>query len=157
MPTRSVLIAIPTMGGLIKIKTTEAIVSLVRILTQSGINADLINIDSSDIVTARNYYANLLIKSNDWDALLFIDADMQFPPNLIMRMIAFDVEVVAAAYPKRVLNLEAFAAAVREHGNIGKALSHGSDFNVLATWEETARRRLDVRSGFGKMAAVGMG
>ena len=45
------------MAGLMKAKTTTALVLLMRQLTRAGIMAEYLNIDSSDIVYARNFFA----------------------------------------------------------------------------------------------------
>src|SRR6476660_832967 len=96
-PIKSVLIAVPSTGGVIKAKTTESLVRLMRVLTESGIHAELKNIDGSDVVTVRNVYANLVLNSKRWDSLLFIDSDMQFEPKVVAKMIRLNVEVVGAA------------------------------------------------------------
>src|SRR5258708_29441971 len=96
------------MGGQIKAKTTTTLVLLMRQLTRAGIVAEYLNIDSSDIVYARNYYARQVLNSENLDGLLFVDSDMQFRPLLVMKMLRLQADIAAAAYPKRPLNLGQF-------------------------------------------------
>jgi hypothetical protein len=75
---RTLLIALPTVGHFMKSQTAIAVANTVKVLQQRGINAELHNIDSAEIVTARDMFANMVLHSSRWDAMLFIDADMGF-------------------------------------------------------------------------------
>jgi len=153
---RSILIAVPTTGGVMKSKTAESLVQLMKILTARGINADVRNIDNSDVVTVRNVYANTLLKSDRWDSLLFIDSDMQFAPRAIARMIDLNGLVAGMACTTRNLDLNKFAKAVQDHGDVERAKAESSRFNVLKTWDNTKSTVLKHKDGFYTMAAVGM-
>lgn len=153
---RSILIAVPTTGGVMKSKTAESLMQLMKILTARGINADVRNIDNSDVVTVRNIYANTLLKSDRWDSLLFIDSDMQFVPRAIARMIDLNGLVAGMACTTRNLDLDKFAKAVQDHGDVERARAESSRFNVLKTWDNTKPTLLKHKDGFYTMAAVGM-
>jgi hypothetical protein len=156
-PIKSLLVAVPTMGGIMKSKTAESLFVLSKALARNGIDADILNIDASDVVTARNLYANKVLNSEAWDALLFIDSDMQFAPRPVLKMLALKSEVAAVAYPKKKVDLDRFAAAVGEHGDIARARAESSDFNILLTWDNRKRKPLKRRGGFCSMAAAGLG
>ncbi len=156
-PMKSILVAVPTMGGIMKSKTAESLFTLSKALARNGINADIRNIDASDVVTVRNIYANTVLKSDRWDGLLFVDSDMQFPPRLVMKMLALKTDMAAVAYPKKKIDLDAFANAVRDHGDTAKARAQSSDFNILLTWNNRERKPIRKRGGFCAMAAAGMG
>lgn len=155
-PIKSVLIAVPSTGGVIKAKTTESLVRLMRHLTEKGIHAEFNNIDGSDVVTVRNVYANLVLNSKRWDGLLFIDSDMQFEPKVITKMIRLNVGVVGAACTTREIDLEKFGEAMRVHGDLDRARAESSRFNVLKTWNKNKPFVIQRRGGFYTMAAVGM-
>ncbi|MBW3609287.1 MAG: hypothetical protein KY463_13225, partial [Actinobacteria bacterium] len=110
----------------------------------------------AEIVTARDMLANMVLHSDTWDALLFIDSDMAFHPDLVLKLAAADAEVAAAACPRRQLDLVRFANASREHGNIAKAIAQASDFTVNFSWKETGPAEIPIENGFVKAAAVGM-
>jgi hypothetical protein len=119
MPSfQSILIGLPTMGGSMKTGTALSIVDAVRALESRGIRTTIHNVDSAEIVTARDMLANMVLHSDDWDGLLFIDSDMGFRPELIMKLVDSGAEVSAAACPRRQLDLNRFAAASREHNNV---------------------------------------
>jgi hypothetical protein len=159
---KHILIAVPTMGGLIKAKTTTTLVLLMRQLTRAGVAAEYLNIDSSDIVYARNYYAAAVLKSEVLDGLLFVDSDMQFRPLLVMKMLRLEADVVAAAYPKRSLNLDQLARALIKADSHSpaatvKALANVYQYTVVPSWESPRGVKLSLKAGFAKMAAAGMG
>ena len=149
-----ILIAVPTTGGTTKSKTTESLVKLMKVLTRRGIDADIHNIDNSDIVTARNRYANIVLDSDHWDSLLFIDSDMQFKPKAVLRMIELNVPIAAAACTTRELDIEKFAGSIREHGDVDRARADASRFNVLPHWGKGTG--VKTRGHFYAFAAVGM-
>ncbi len=153
---RSVLIAVPTTSQSMLAATALSIAGATRALTLAGVNVGLHNIDSAEIVTARDMFANMVLHSTAWDSLLFIDSDMCFPERLIQRMMAFGAPVVAAAYPRRSLDLKALATGLGIHGDLGKALAEASSFTVKLSWKDEPRT-VSLRDGFCEAAAVGMG
>lgn len=144
------------MGGSMKTGTALSIVDAVRALESRGIRTDIHNVDSAEIVTARDMLANMVLHSDIWDALLFIDSDMGFRPELIVKLVEADAEVAAAACPRRQIDLQRFAAATRQHGNMAKAIAQASDFTVKGDWTDREAVEIQVHNGFIKAAAVGM-
>jgi hypothetical protein len=153
---RNILIGLPTMGGSMKTGTALSIVDAVRALEMRGISTYIHNIDSAEIVTSRDMMANMVLHSNEWDALLFIDSDMAFRPELIIKLLEADAEVAAAACPRRQLDLGRFAAASQAHGDMDKAIAQASDFTVNFSWKDDAPTEVPVQNGFVKASAVGM-
>ena len=162
MPLKHILIAAPTMAGLMKAKTATTLVMLMRQLTRAGVEAEYLNIDSSDIVYARNLFARRVLESQDLDGLLFVDSDMQFRPALVLKMLARNAGVVGAAYPKRSINLDQYANAIAKGGGASpktkaSALANTLQYTVIPAWDTPRPERVHVARGFAKMAAVGMG
>jgi len=152
-----ILVAVPTTGGVLKSKTAQTLFQLSKMLTVRGYNPAMLNIDNSDVVTVRNFYANLVLGSEHFDALLFIDSDMDFDPKLILRMIALDAGVAAAAYTSRELNFEKLSAAISEHGDMALARAQAARFNVLTSFDMNKSVTVKKRDGFYTLAAAGMG
>jgi len=160
MPSASdikrVLLALPSGAGIVNAGTAVALIELVRELTLHGIDVDVHNIDAAEIVTARDMFANMLYHTPAWDALLFVDSDMAFRPELFLRMIAQGGDVVAAACPRRILHLDRLVAAARQDEDLGKAVAQASDFAINHYWESGQQRSDPVVGGFCRAAAVGM-
>ena len=151
----SILIALPTVSRFMKCETAIAVARTVKELQARGINADLHNIDSAEIVTARDMFANILLHSSKWDALLFVDSDMGFQPELVLKMIASQADVTAAACPRRTLNLEQLIASSKAGADLPRAKAQASNFTVVFDWDYK-QRPIQVSNGFAKAAAVGM-
>ena len=138
-----------------KTETALSIIDCIKALEARGIRTSIHNVDSAEIVTARDIIANMVLQSKEWDGLLFIDSDMAFRPDLILKLVDSNSEVAAAACPRRQLNLQRFAAATSEHGNIARALAHASDFTVNLDWSGKPTK-VQIQDGFVRAAAVGM-
>jgi hypothetical protein len=153
---RHILIGLPTMGGSMKVGTTLSIFDTVRALEARGIATDIHNVDSAEVVTARDMLANMVLHSDHWDGLLFIDSDMGFRHELILKLVGAGADVAAAACPRRQLSLERFAAGAAEHGDIGRALAQASDFTVNFSWTDDGPAQIEIQNGFCNAVAVGM-
>lgn len=154
---KHILVAVPTMGGVMKSKTAQALFQLSKMLTMQGYNPVMVNVDNSDIVTVRNFYANHVLNSDLFDALLFVDSDMDFEPRLVKRMIELDVGIAAASYTSRELNLEKLAEALKNHGDLPRARAEAARFNVLTSFDISKGALIRKRDGFYSLAAAGMG
>lgn len=153
---RSVLIAVPTTSQSMLASTALSIAAATRHLTQAGVQVSLHNIDSAEIVTARDMFANMVLHSPAWEALLFVDSDMSFSERLIERLFAFNAPIVAAAYPRRLLNMQTLADELRSHGDLAIAQAKASSFTLKLGWEREPQE-VALQDGFCAAAAVGMG
>jgi hypothetical protein len=151
-----ILVAVPTTGGVAKARTTVSLFRLATALTANGCVPSIINFDGSDVITVRNMYANLVLGSDRWDALLFVDSDMEFDPRLVLRMIALEADVCAAACALRSLDLARYRAALDEHEDDVAARAKASRFNVLLSFNTKPQTTILQRSGFYSLAAAGM-
>jgi len=156
-PIKNLLVAVPTMGGIMKSKTGESLFRVSKALARNGVDANIVNIDASDVVTVRNLYANMVLNSDRLDGLLFVDSDMQFAPRVVLKMLALNVEAVAVAYPKKKIDLDQVMKTAIDHGDLAKARAQGSDFNIMLRWDNRKAVRVKRRGGFLSMAAAGMG
>lgn len=156
MAFQSIMIALPTVARSMKTQTAMAVARTVKALQANGINVDLHNIDSAEIVTARDMFANILLHSTKWDALLFVDSDMGFDERLVLKLLATGADVAAAACPRRTIDLERFVNAAQRHNDIWKARAEASNFTVNFDWKGKQRGPVQVTNGFCMAAAVGM-
>lgn len=145
-----------------KARTATSLVLTMRQLTRAGVAAEFRNMDSSDIVYARNFYANEVLKSDALDGLLFVDSDMEFRPALVLKMLRLGVDIAAAAYPRRALDLGRFARGVATPDGpgpqvIARALAASHQYTVILSWTNPKAEKLSIRNGFVRMAGAGMG
>lgn len=68
-----------------------------------------------DIVDVRNIYLSLWYdKFPDATHMLFVDADMQFEPQLVVDMIKADVPLIGCLYPKKKLPISWVGSALKD-------------------------------------------
>src|SRR3954470_19870045 len=108
-----ILIATPTAGGVVKTLYASTLIKAVLAVKDAGWSVDLATFDGSYVSTARNYFANVLLRQSHFTHLVMIDSDMSVEGHVIYRLIRCDKPVVAAAYSQRRMDLEAFAQAAR--------------------------------------------
>lgn len=150
------MIALPTTSQSMKSSTALTVANLAKLMQSNGIDAYLHNIDSAEIVTARDMFANMVLYSDDLDGLIFIDSDMAFDPEIMMKMLRTQQDVVAAACTRRTLNLDTLLTASQQHGNVARAIAQASDFTVKLTWDDRENVPVEIIDGFCRAAAVGM-
>ena len=153
---KNVLICLPTVSQTIMSSTAITVAQTVKALHLAGVNADLHNIDSAEIVTARDMFANMLLHSNRWDALLFVDSDMAFDPQLILKLLARSEEVTAAACPRRSMDLDRLISSARIDGDMARAVAAASNFTVKFGWDHGTEPKPTAQHGFVAASAVGM-
>lgn len=154
---KHILIALPTVSRGMKSSTAIAVARTALMLQAHGIAVDFHNIDSAEIVTARDMFANMLLYHDSWDAMLFVDSDMGFEPNLVLKLVAQGAGVAAAACPRRTIDLVTLINTATQHGDLDRARSQASAFTVFHDWDNRDSGTLsDVRDGFCSAAACGM-
>jgi hypothetical protein len=153
---RHVLIALPTTSQMMKSATALTVANVSLALERQGIKVDLHNIDAAEIVTARDMFANMVLHSDRWTDLFFIDSDMHFDSRVASRMIARNAEITAVAYTRRNIDLGLLVRKFQELGNLDVAAAHASSFTFKPSWDEKISPA-KVVDGFYSGAAVGMG
>jgi hypothetical protein len=83
--------------------------------------------------------------------LLFIDADQGYAPDQVFRLLEFDADVSAAVSPKKILNWDKIARAVRDGRDPETA---GLDYVVNFVRNNGA---IQTRAGFARVTAAGTG
>jgi hypothetical protein len=161
--TPRIMIATPTAGGVAKVPFVVTLADVMRVLMEKGIRCSFVNYDSSDIVMARNFFAARLLLAEEFTHLLFIDSDMSFSGNLILRFLELNQPVVGCVYTKRQIDLEALRTAiqtaVKEGGETRSIedLSSVMDFVIRLDARQGNKRSLTVTNGFTSVDGVGMG
>lgn len=99
--TRSVLIATPSRDGRVEARYMSAVLQTFDLLRQNGIGHNIhMVLGNSLIADARNRLVQGFMKSNHTD-LLFVDDDMVWQPEAVLRLLAWDVPFVGVAARRR--------------------------------------------------------
>lgn len=110
-----VLIATPMYNSQCTAGYTSSVVQLFKKYGQHpNIQLEFMyGVNEALITYARNMFANMFLKS-DATHLLFIDADIQFDPDQIFKMIETNNDFVCGIYPKKKIDWEKIHFLVRQ-------------------------------------------
>ena len=100
-PTTHVLICLPTYSEEVHINFAFSLLDLTRALTDSGSSYEMLHVASSQIVRARNFFANYFLNHPKFTHLLFLDTDMKFPAEAVIKLLAANKALPGVAYPFR--------------------------------------------------------
>jgi hypothetical protein len=105
------MIGTPCYNGMVTINYMLAMMQLKDVLNRERVTFKLLTPAHESLITrARNYIANEFLRQEQCTHLLFIDADVVFPPLLVPRMLAADKDVVCGVYPVKGLRLDRIMA-----------------------------------------------
>jgi hypothetical protein len=152
-----VLIATPTAGGVVKALYATTLVKAVLAVRDAGWGVDFVTLDSSYISSARNYFANMLLRQPHFTHLVMIDSDMSVEGHVICRLIRSDKPFVAAAYSQRRMDMGAFAQAAR---NPELALADLTALALKYTLQpepEAGTRQVKMIDGMCRVNRIGLG
>ena len=91
-------IAVPAFGHQINSQTAVSLVALTQQLTLAGIPTSISALSFPDLVDLRNVFLSTFYDGLDATHMLFVDADMQFEPNLVQDMLNADKPLVGCLY-----------------------------------------------------------
>lgn len=108
------MVGTPAYGMAVTVPYFASVVKLVWKCHQVNLPVDIRTIGSESLITrARNFLVQSFLKS-DATHLLFIDADIGFNPDDVIKMINADKDVVSGIYPKKTIDWGAVGLAVLE-------------------------------------------
>lgn len=103
-----IFVATPCYVGQIHVKYLESMLGLQQIFIKYGIGFEYFNIPFDSLIPrARNASVTRFMQSKDSTHLLFIDADIQFHAESVVKMLKENKDVIAGCYPKKAIDFEA--------------------------------------------------
>lgn len=93
-------LAIPS-GRTWEAATATDFSALTAYSTEHGISLAIMNVNTSMISHGRNTSVQMA-QANNCDYILWIDSDMRFPPDTLVRLLKHNKDIVGATYNKRV-------------------------------------------------------
>ena len=105
--TPRIFLGLPAFGQIINLQTTLSLLELQARLYAEGISPGCFTgFSHPDIADSRNILATIFLDATDCTHLLMVDADMQFEPDLVLDMLAFNYPVVGCLYPTKTYPLK---------------------------------------------------
>ncbi len=103
---KNIFIFVPAFGQIISATTFLTTHGLRQLLASKGVGGGISTLSFPDIAELRSMATTVWYDTMpDASHLLFIDADMGFPPELVTDMLMFDEPLVGTVYPQRKLPL----------------------------------------------------
>jgi len=145
-------VATPCYGGMVTQRYMQCTCALLIATAARGISVQLELLGRESLITrGRNALVAKFLDDPDGTHLMFIDADIGFEPDQVIRMLEFDHDVVAGMYPLKEITWDnAAIARVRQ----GESLDHACMRFVGVACEGSDR---EVENGFVTGSYAGAG
>jgi hypothetical protein len=113
---RSILVVTPAYGGLAYVGYISGLLNLERVCREKNIKIDYeFCYNESLIPRARNTLAHVFYNRTNYTHLLYLDADIEFEAEDIIKMLDYDKPLVGGLYPKKSINWEKITELVNEN------------------------------------------
>lgn len=110
----SLFLSTPCYGGMCLQKYTESILGLQVLASREGIQLFIDTIENESLVQrARNVAVGRFMQKSTAEYFMFIDADVHFDPMSVIRLIKSGHELSVACYPKKFVDWNQAADAVK--------------------------------------------
>jgi hypothetical protein len=109
-----VFLSTPCYGGLCLEKYMTSVIKLQLLLINKGIQLMIDTTENESLVhRARNVAVGRFMQKTDADYFMFIDADIDFDPESVVKLIESEYDISVACYPKKVVMWDQAATAVK--------------------------------------------
>ncbi len=148
----SITIGTPCFGGQVSWLYAVSLLKLQKAFTQRGWNLNyLLQAGDALVTRARQTIVCHFLDNPSATHLLFIDADIEFQPEQVLRLLEFGADVTAAVYPVKQINWEQMPAAVQA----GRSPLESATLSYVVEREHGVD--MVIRSGFVKSRYAGTG
>lgn len=148
----SLLVATPCFGGQVTTAYANSMLKLQSACRAQAIDFEWLMLGGDALITrARADLVAHFLDRPDPTHLLFIDADIGFEPAQVFRLLAFDANVAACAYPAKRIDWQ----RVREVIAAGLPAPHATALEYVFEVEDP--ERIVARDGFAKVRYAGTG
>lgn len=156
-------VATPCYGGQLNEPYFRSTIKLMTFFNQHQIPLAFGTIANESLVTrARNVLLAYFLAS-DYTHLMFIDADIEFQVEDILKLYYHDKEVVVGAYPKKGVAWQRIRESMQSPDNQGKGFgdreiaAFGSDYAINFKFVNRDSKTISVENGLIKLHDAGTG
>lgn len=133
---KHIFIATPCYGGQIGEPYFRSMMRLAILCNKYNIQYTVSTLANESLVTrGRNTLNSFFMENTNATHLFFIDADIEFNPEDILRMVAYDKPVVVGAYPKKALNWTSIIGAARADESENEETIEGHSSNYVVNFD----------------------
>lgn len=159
-----IFIATPCYGGQIGEPYFRSMMQLAILCNRYGIRYTVSTLANESLVTrGRNTLTSFFMENPDTTHLFFIDADIEFNPEDLLRMVAHDKDVIVGAYPKKAINWDSIIHAARKHESEtaqtieGHSSNYVVNFDLVKDEEGKPTPQVQIRDNLVKLKDAGTG
>ncbi len=147
------MIGTPAYGGQLSAVYASSVLRFLEVSHQFGIHHVEVSVQWGDalISRARQDLVTRFMETPQATHLLFIDSDIGFKPEQVLRLLEFDAEMTAAVYPYKRLDLD----QVRQIYQSQKKVQSGELWSYGVEFENPAK--INLKNGFAQALYAGMG
>ncbi|MCP3723754.1 hypothetical protein M3I53_11530 [Paraburkholderia sp. CNPSo 3272] len=151
----NILIALPTYDNAVHFDFAMALARLMEALKERHIRYEYIHTASSHIIRARNFFANYFLSHREFSHLLFLDTDMDFSREAVLRLLAGDKPVAGIACPYRFFDREQRITSADVGLTLREWQEKTVDYNTAILADEAGSSV--VSDGWAEVSHVGTG
>lgn len=146
-----IFIATPAYGGQLTEAYFRSCIRLLTFFNQHNIQVAFGTIANESLVTrARNVLVAYFLQSN-YTKLFFIDADIEYSVEDVLKLLAHKKEVIVGAYPKKGVNWQRIADSMRanpeEKYTDQQISAFGSDYAINFKFVNRERKQIAIETG----------
>lgn len=131
----SVLIALPCYGGLVSEKTCSSLFNLGKTFVRAEVPHGILTLANSSLISqGRSKIANFFMNNSDHEYLFFLDSDVGFDPNDVLKLLSYKKDIVCGAYPMKSIPLKwnyVVSMPLTQDGPLTKIDSIGMGFVMI--------------------------
>jgi len=133
---KHIFIATPCYGGQLGEPYFRSMMRFAILCNKYDIKYTISTLANESLITrGRNTLNSFFMENKEATHLFFIDADIEFQPEDILRMVAYDKPIVVGAYPKKAVNWNSIIAAAREDENETAETIEGHSSNYVVNFD----------------------
>ena len=103
----SILIGMPCYGGVVSDKTTNSLFKLGKQFVRNNIDHGMLTLANESLISrGRSRIANFFINNTDFEYLFFLDSDVGFEADDVLKLLNHNKEMVCGAYPMKTVPLK---------------------------------------------------
>ena len=161
---KHIFVATPCFGGQIGEPYFRSMMRLAILCNKYDINFTVSTLANESLITrGRNTLVSFFMEHPEATHLFFVDADIEFDPNDMLRMVAYDKPVVVGAYPKKAINWNSIINAARENKDEtpdtieGHSSNYVVNFDFLKDKDGKPMPQIQIRDNLIKLKDAGTG
>jgi hypothetical protein len=153
----NVLLAIPCYDQLISEPTTMSLIKTAMYFRDHQIKFAVATVSDSLINRARNTMVAKFLAHNQFTHLMFIDADLAWEPESIVKLLWHNKDIITGAYPIKQIIWEQVEKEVKAGTPVDKLAENATRFVVNAVKDKKNNEKIVVSNGALEVFDAGTG